>query len=376
MTAQTAQINLKAGNDRSAYAHSFGMMQDGTTYQHPSHDVDLRPELKSAYDRGVEVVTKALATTAGGAGTPGYAMIPVYVDPRIVDQTRKFTPWVELIPRVTNQGITADYNIITDKGAAVTAYEDAAQSDVTDTEDRASTSIKYIYSVGRVTGQMQAAMPSYILQGLQPAGTGLTDTTFGSPSAPNAKQEQVLVRAQAMREKEESLIWAGSASTDPTQFSGIPTLQSTTNQNDLSAAAVDWDDVETTVRYAYDDSGRPTIAGCDSASLVDLRKLMVDNFRYGPKEMTGTAGFGVPARVVIETMVGPMPVIPSQYLSTVSGAKQIFFLDMEYIEMRVLQDMTYEDLAKTNDSQKFMLKIYEALIAKSTGFNSFIDNIL
>ena len=102
---------------------------------------------------------------------------------------------------------------------------------------------------------------------------------------------------------------------------------------------------------------------------------MVDSFRYSPREMGGDAGFGVPARVVIETMVGPMPVVPSQYLSTSTGAKQCFFLDMEYIEMRVLQDMTYEDLAKTNDSQKFMLKVYEALVMKSTGFNAFIDNI-
>jgi hypothetical protein len=85
--------------------------------------------------------------------------------------------------------------------------------------------------------------------------------------------------------------------------------------------------------------------------------------------------FGVPPQLVLQTMVGAIPVIPSMYLSNTSGAKQIFFLDTDFIEMRVLQDMTYEDLAKTNDSSKFMLKIYECLIMRAPSFNSFIDNI-
>jgi len=64
------------------------------------------------------------------------------------------------------------------------------------------------------------------------------------------------------------------------------------------------------------------------------------------------------------------------YLSNTSGAKQIYFLDTDYIEMRVLQDMTYEPLAKTNDSNKFMLKIYECFVMKNPAFNAFIDDIL
>jgi len=79
-------------------------------------------------------------------------MIPIYVDPRLVDTTRKETPLVELIPRVTNQGMYAEYNKITAKGSAYTAAEDAALPDVSDTYDRASTAIKFLYSVGRITG--------------------------------------------------------------------------------------------------------------------------------------------------------------------------------------------------------------------------------
>ena len=97
-------------------------------------------------------------------------MIPIYVDPRIVDTTRKETPLVELIPRVANQGMYADYNKITAKGGGFTAAEDAALSETNTTYDRASTVIKFLYAVGRVTGPTQAAMPSYMLEGFQPQG--------------------------------------------------------------------------------------------------------------------------------------------------------------------------------------------------------------
>lgn len=370
---QFAQVK---GNLSGCYGQTFGDLPDRMVYQDAYHGVDLRPEMKAMMDSNPYFIEqKALLTTAGGAGTAGNALIPVYVDPRIVDRTRKFTPWVEIVPRVTNMGKEADYNIITEKGSAVFKAEDAEQGDVTDTESRETTSIKYLYSVGRVTGQMQAAMPSYMIQGLQPQGTGTNTASFNSPTAPNAKQYEVLKRAQALRELEEDTIWTGDAGTTAIEFSGIVDLQDTENQLDKSAAELDWDDVEEAAELAYVDSGRPGVAGCDASTLRDLREIMVDHFRFKPGDLKGTAGFGVPASIVMETMVGPIPVVPTQFLSTTTGAKQLFLLDMEYIEMRVLQDMTYEDLAKTNDSQKFMLKIYEALLLRSPKFNAFVDNI-
>lgn len=360
-------------DEKSAYAHSFGALADKTRYVDGWRGFDVRSELK---DR-LEIGMKALGSTAGGAGTAGYALVPIYVDPRIVDTTRKFTPLVELIPRVTNMGLTADWNIITAKGGGYTAGEDAATPETNDTYDRSSTAIKFLYAVGRVTGPMQAAMPSYMLQGFQPSGAGLGGGDPFSPSGvPNAKQLEVIMKARELRELEENLIINGDASVTATEFSGIVKLQGTTNVVDLNSSAMTWDDIETAVRYAFDDGGRPKLAVCSSSVLVDLRKLLIDTFRYSPSDMTsGRLPFGVPAAIVLNTMVGDIPVIPSMYLSNTSGSKQIYFLDTDYIEMRVLQDMTYEDLAKTNDSQKFMLKIYECLIMRNPAFNSFIDNI-
>jgi hypothetical protein len=76
-------------------------------------------------------------------------------------------------------------------------------------------------------------------------------------------------------------------------------------------------------------------------------------------------------------------VIASRFLSTTAGsgsgtpynARSVFVMDTNVIEMRVLQDVSYEELAKTNDSVKFMLKCYEALVCKAPQFNHVIYDI-
>lgn len=374
MLAQTGVIK-KSFSPATAYQHSFGALPEGTTYHGGIIQGNTMIEdLNTKASVGMKALG-VIADRAGGAGTAGVAMVPVYVDPRIVDTSRKYTPLVEMFPRVTNIGLTADYNKVTAKGAAVTAAEDAALNEADDTISRATSSVKYVYAIGRVTGQARAAYPSYILEGFQATGSGLAGTAFSPAAAPNAKQLSVILRARALREKEEALIVNGNASTTATEYSGIVTLQSTENKVDKNTTALEYDDLETAYQYAIDDSGRPNFAVCATSVLADLRKIMIDTFNYRPVDMTTTLPFGVSSHLTLETPIGPVPVLFSQELSNSSGSKSIYFLDMNFWEMRVLQDMTYEDLAKTNDSEKFMLKIYEVLICKNTKFNSWIGEI-
>lgn len=348
------------------YATSFGALPSGTQYSGYKYESKSSVDARSDMLQKLQVGMKAFGSTAGGAGTAGYAMIPVYVDPMIVDQTRKYTPLTEIIPRVTNMGTYADYNVITGKGGAVTAVEDAALSETTTTYDRASTAMKYIYAVGRVTGQAQAAVPPYMLAGFQPAG-GSTGA-FGDQSAPNALQQEILVKARELKEKEEDLIINGSVSSDATEFDGIVTLMSTTNTVAKGTTALSLDDISLAIQYAFDDGGRPNFAICSSAAYTDLIKLL--NAKIGYMQPAEQVFWGF-STVVLNTMVGKVPIIPSMFLST----KSIYFLDLSVVEMRVLLDMTFEKLAKTNDSDKFMLKIYEALIIRNTAFCSSITGL-
>ena len=90
--------------DKTFNTSFAGMVKHEQIYYDPYNGVDLRKDI------GQEMINKApsLSTTTGGAGTAGYALIPVYVDPNIIDRTRKRTPLVELIPRMAVKGTTVD----------------------------------------------------------------------------------------------------------------------------------------------------------------------------------------------------------------------------------------------------------------------------
>ncbi len=363
MTNANYVVSFLDTPDCTIYSNPMGIQMKGVEYSGSTTVDALREKLG-------QVALKALSTTAGGAGTAGFAMVPISVDPRVVDVTRKYTPVVELVTRVTNQGMFADYNKLTAKGGAFTAAEDAALNETDTTYDRESTQIKFIYAIGRVTGPAIAAMPTWILEGLTSAG-GATGP-FNDAVGTNAKQLEVLVKTREVREKEESLIINGDASTDATQFSGIVKLMGATNTVDKNTSAISLDDIDTAVQNAFDDGGRPNLAICSSGVFTDLLGLLTAKIGYLQPTQEVFWGFST---IVLNTMVGQIPVIPSMFLSNVSGSKAIYFMDMSVVEMRVLQDLTFEELAKTNDSQKFMLKVYETLIIKNTAFSASITEI-
>lgn len=371
----------------SSYFSSFGQLNDGSVYYNPQEETEKNhANLKALKDHLFGVVPKyaaqlkAMSSTSGGAGTAGYAMSPVFVDPILVDRTRKFTPVKNMLKRVTNQGRTADFNVITAKGGAFTAKEDDALAETNTTYDRVSVAIKYLYSVGRVTGQAMAAIPGYSLVGSSISGTGIGgDATIGTQFAQNAMQTEVFVKMRELAELEEKLLINGNATTsvyggaDTTEFNGIVQTQSTTNEYDASGLALTEDIINTTIQYAFDDSGRPDFAICDSATYRDLMGILADKkILQSSMEVTS---YGTVA-ITWLGMTGAIKVYPSQFLTNTTTNKSMYFLDSNVWEIRALQDATYEELAKTNDSKKFMIKEYITLICRAPTFNSWIDSLV
>lgn len=362
----------------TAYMQSFAYLPNNTKYAgidvkglirgKEEYAVDIRPNMFGSDN----INLKALSTTTGGAGTAGFALVPVYVDQRIVEQTRKYTPLCEIIPRVSNLGLTADYNVITAKGGGFSAAEDSALAERNNTFARRSTPIKYLYAVGRVTGQARAAVPSYVAAGFQSSAGQSMASPFSDASAPNAKQLEVLLQSRGLKEYEENLIINGDADNNPLEFSGIIKILGATNTVDKNTSDLSLSDINTAIQYAFDDGGRPELAICSSAVYNDILELLQSKIGYMQATKQVLWGF---QSIVLHTMVGDVVVIPSMFMSNVSGSKAIYFIDLTVTEMRVLQDMTYEDLAKTNDSEKFMLKMYEALIIKNPAFCSSVTEI-
>ena len=135
----------------------------------------------------------SINTQTGGAGTAGTALIPVFVDPSIVDRTIRETPLRSMIPRRAIRGLTYDYIPLTAKGGAVWALELEAIADQEDTYDRVSVPVKYLYAKGRVSGPASAGMRGFI----------------------DASQLDLSVKSVSIMEAEEDMIINGDASTNP-----------------------------------------------------------------------------------------------------------------------------------------------------------------
>ena len=376
---ENAQTGAGAADTASAYGASFGMLPHGSRYsggylttETKSGAFDRRPWLLEKFQAGAEIVRKALNSATGGAGSTDKVLVPIYLDPVIIDLSRKWTPLVELIPRVSNFGLTADYNVITAKGAAVVKAEDAALTEADSTYARRSKAIKYLYSVGRVTGQALAAIPAFMLAGFQPTGIGAPDGALADVNAPNARQLELLDKTRAIKELEENLILNGDSVADPNDYDGIIVQIAGVNDKPLVGADIALADLHDGVQLAFDDGGRPNLGVCNSRTYTDILKLLSAQITY--REATRQVFWGFSA-VVFYSMVGEIPIIPSMWLTNAVDLGRLIFLDLSVIELRVLQDLTYETLAKTNDSEKFFLKIYETLIVRAPQFCAQITQI-
>jgi hypothetical protein len=177
----------------------------------------------------------------------------------------------------------------------------------------------------------------------------------------------------------------GSTITGASSFDGLWNLISNANscnlggsssyRTDNAGVAISIGAIRTAIRTCRTAGGEPNLIVCDYATYDNIKSLIQDLLRY---VSTTTIAWG------ITTMsFEGLPIIASRFLSTTAGAgsgvpadaRSMFFLDTNVIEMRVLQDVSYEELAKTNDSIKFMLKAYEALVVKAPQFNHVIIDI-
>lgn len=309
--------------DRSGEFY-YGGMQDA--------DLDLRKDSVGSFKEAYNEFRKYTYTQTGGAGTAGYALIPVYVDTDIQDRTRREIPFIEMLPRRAIQGLTYDYNAITTLTNAVALAEDADLADLTDVYDRFSTAIKFLYSTGRVTGPAIAARRGYV----------------------DALQLEVRNRTIGMKryEDQQAIIGPGTGNT----FSGLIT-QITTNSTNL-AGALTIDAMRSELTTCYDAGGITSLILTTKSVEQKLKGLLMDYQRWVD---TTKIAWG------IETMTfDGVPVVVDRYVT--SG--YMLFLDMSTIFMAVLQDIVYDELAHTNDSIKFTLKCYEALVMRAESFCS------
>lgn len=277
----------------------------------------------------------SISTGTGGAGTAGNALIPVYPDSNIVDRTIRETPLRNIFARRAIKGDRYDYIPKTTQGAAVWAAEGASINDQLDVYDRVSVPVKYGYAKGRITGPSIAAMRGFI------------DPT----------QLDLASKTKAMRELEEETIINGNATTDPNEFNGLIQTIST-NTTNLSGGYVTLPLIRAEFTTVVNANGFPELAVTDAATHNYVKGLLMEFQRNVENPSRDRLGFGIPGAFQFDDTM----FIWDRFMPTGASSKRMLFLDLRYIFMGVLQDLTYEEKYSENDDYPYLLKMYETLV--------------
>ena len=344
------------------------IMPNEATYLDAGLGIDARKSIREAmYGKLDPEFQKAASIAAAASGSTDKALIPLWVEPNIVDLTRRLTPLVELTPRVTNYTNVASYNRLTARGVTGWLFEDAALTEANDTYERQTVNIKYLYQVGRVTGPFQAASRNYL-------GANYID----------ALNLEVMNKTKTARFIEEDTIINGNATTSHAGYGGVTApntaeFNGILNQTGIQSTAagsvsISIDVLRAAIRKARNANesttlgqGNPDMLVSDYKTQDDLKALLQDYQRIVPNAQIAW-GF---QSMIFEGL----PLIPSRFAPTATNGKIMAIMDSSTWQMRVLQDLTYEELAKTNDSYKFMIKLYEALICTAPEFNCKITGL-
>ena len=372
MTEMTIQEGFRELKKMVGPIDRTEILPNHATYSDPMNGLDIRPELrKNMLARTGDAFAKAANIGTAASGTTDYALIPLYVDPSIIDLTRRLTPLVELIPRVTNYGRTAEFNQLTARGILGYRFEDASLAEQDDTYVRNSVAMAYQYQVGRVTGPYQAATKQYLSQNYV-----------------DALNLEVMNKSKSARFSEEDALLNGIHSTTRTAYGGATTISGAEFNGVINTTSIQTQAAgSTTVTIAGANTGlrdairsartanasatlgqgNPDMMVTDFKTLDDIKALLQDYQRIVPSDKIAW-GFQT---VVFEGL----PIIPSRFSPTGSNVKVISIMDSSTWQNRILQDLTYEELAKTNDSYKFMIKLYHALICTAPQFNCTITGL-
>ena len=337
----------------ASYEKSFGTAKTGTVYG--GYDFTLQKKLENEAVKSHLVEMTKASISGLAAGSAGSVGVPIYLDTQLTDVTARATPVSAMIRRVANRGKSADYDRLIARGASAWKPEDASLTEVADTFETKNKAMKYLYAVGRVTGPLYAASKERI------AEMGMGDYL----------NMEVMNKTRTLKEQEEnSLINGNMETTDANEPLGILKEISTNgNSTDKSGAAdlvlSDLDEMIRICRTANDSStlggAEPNVFITDYATENKLKGLFYDTYRINAPSQT--MGWGAQS-----ALINGIPVVGSRFMTAASGERNLALLNTDYIETRVLQDLTYETLAKTNDSDKFFLKEYLTFVVKAPEF--------
>ena len=336
-----SQTELTNGGAGYAFDATFGKMgiQENEVYFNPMQGIDKRVEMGKSYAASL-TKDPSFNTVSGGTVT-SYGLMPSFFDSAIVDRTVRATPLVRLMPRKAVRGRAYVYNARTAKavptnGTAGSGFkgDDAALAEDVDTYTATSTVMKYAYVVGRVTGPALASGAGFL----------------------NLLAEDIKIKTAELNEILENEIVNGATATNALGFNGLRAAI-TTNSVSSATAAITLDNLRTDFNTVFQANGQVDLVVTDGSTFNVVKGLLMD-FQRNVQQPSDQRDFGIPEAFTFDGAL----FIKDRFMPTTASSHEILYLDLRYCYLAVLQDVTFQELAQTNDSQKFYLKWYGSLI--------------
>jgi len=331
-----------------------------------SYDNEVKV-MKSYEDRFIQdAQTIKKAMIAGNSSSTGSYLMHVIADEGVTYMYKRPYPVQALIPVEANKGRQALWDVIGPYsfGSAFFGTEDQSmtmESDP-DTHNR-SAFVKYLFTIGRVTKAAQFA--------------GLAQTPSRDMLAIRIDAAQDALRA--LRERRLLGVTSDVADTNfaytsatTNEYQGLYELVRTNtsgtsgNQTWIASTGNTYklimNDLDTSYRYMMKFGMQPNLAICDLRTFSTIRQGLMEYFRTEPiKEFVQ----GVSKINLVFPAATGLPLVPHPFLPQTASYGSVFLMDTRLIARRSLWQDTYEELAKTNPSQKFFVSAAETLIDKS-----------
>lgn len=336
-----------------------------------------KDECAKVLKANVDTINKATRAYLDGiiakAETTSSNLMHVIADEQVTYLYKRPYPFQALIPAQANKGKTALWDTIGpygDMGSAAFGTEDPTlvESDM-NAYNRTDT-IKYLYSVGRLTKASKiAGLTQVPARDLKAIRVDMAQDTIRS-----LRERAMLGITRNIKSTTNEFVPAG-----PLEYKGVYELI-TDNVGtgavgakcyvDVSADNVNTfqklnEQLDLTYNQLVLYGMQPNLALCDYPTFGLIRRGMTDYVRY-IGEPTKTLVPGVQKLDLVFPNEGGLSLVPHAFLPMATGAYgNIFLMDTRLMARRILWQDTYEELANINTSDKFVISSAETMIDKT-----------
>jgi hypothetical protein len=325
---------------------------------------DLRKALTQIHLDSNAEIRKAM--TMGTSSATGSNLMHVIADEGVTYLYKRPYPLQALIPTEANKGRQALWDVVGpyEFGQSSFGTEDQSFTETDITTHNRSAFIKFLYSVGRITKAAQFAGLAQV-----PARDMIAIRIDAAQDALRALRERRMLGVTSDVTSTTNLFTSAATNeyqglyelitTNTATTGGTPKTWVTSNGNSYDQIMIDLDEsYRNMVKLAME----PNLAVCDYRTFGIIRRGLMEFFRTDPV-MKFTQGISKINLVFPNS--GGLALVPHPFLPMAATYGSIFLMDTRLIARRTLWQDLYEELAKINLSQKFVISAAETLIDKS-----------